>query len=168
MTHIPSMTKFSPRRREVLLGAAAGAAALAVAPGGLTGIAQAADVADAASYPAKAFAQTTETAALKMMYGAAPAHSADVKMGAPDIAENGAVVPVTVDSSLPSVTAVALLAIDNPFTMAAAYKIQAGTNPGISSRLKLAKTTKVVAVVQSGGKLYSTSKPVKVTLGGCG
>ncbi len=168
MTKTLSMMERSPRRREVLLGAAAGAAAFVVAPAVLTGTAQAAVTADAAAYPAKAFAQTTEAGALKIMYGGAPTHSAAVKMNAPDIAENGAVVPVTIDTSMANVTSVALLAIDNPFTMAAAYKIPVGTNPGISSRLKLAKTTKVVSVVQSGGKLYSASKPVKVTLGGCG
>jgi sulfur-oxidizing protein SoxY len=156
-------------RREVLTGAALGAAIL-VAPG----MADAADapkdmvLAKASSYPKKAFAQTSEAKALKAMYGKTPTKSSDVKLGAPDIAENGAVVPVSVDANLPKVTSISILALDNPFTMAASYKIPAGTDSAISSRIKLAKTTKVIAVVESDGKLYSASKQVKVTLGGCG
>jgi sulfur-oxidizing protein SoxY len=58
--------------------------------------------------------------------------------------------------------------LENPFTLAAAYKIPEGTTASVSNRLKMAKTTKVVAVVESGGKLYSATKEVKVTVGGCG
>ncbi|HEX7389482.1 MAG TPA: thiosulfate oxidation carrier protein SoxY [Acidiphilium sp.] len=155
-----------PRRREVLAGVAAGGVALLLPP-----VARAAEnvgAANAAIYPTKAFAQKSEAAALQALFGKTPVPSAKVTMDAPDIAENGAVVPVAVDSSLPDVTMVALLAEDNPFTLACAYKIPPGTSPAISSRLKLAKTTKVVAVTESGGKLYSTDKQIKVTLGGCG
>ena len=174
MTNSRPMTDYSPRRRALLKAAALSAASAAITPAILTGSAQAAQAAkvsaipSASLYPAKAFAQTTEAKALRLMYGAMPTAAATVKMTAPDIAENGAVVPVGVDTSLPNVTAVALLALNNPFTMAAAYQIPPGTDPRISSRLKLAKTTQVVAVVKSGDKLFSTAKPVKVTLGGCG
>ena len=162
------MPNYSPRRRTLLKGAALSAATAAIAPAMLSASAHAASMPSASAYPAKAFAQTTEEAAMKLMYGTMPSHSAQVKMNAPDIAENGAVVPVSVDTKLANVTSVALLSINNPFTMAAAYDIPPGTNPAISSRLKLAKTTKVVAIVKSNGKLFSTSKSVKVTLGGCG
>ena len=157
----------APRRREVLVAAAAGTAATLVAPA-VAFAANAVVPAKASIYPAKAFAQTNEAAALKAMFGKTPTPSSNVKMSAPDIAENGAVVPVSVNANLPNVTRVAIMAIDNPFTMAAVYKIPAGTSPAISSRIKLAKTTKVVTIVESGGKLLSASKNVKVTLGGCG
>ena len=163
-----SISPSSPRRRTVLVAAAAGTASVLVAP--RFGQAAGAEIAPAKAsiYPKTAFAQTTEAKALKLMYGKAAEKSASVKLEAPDIAENGAVVPVVVNTNLPKVTSVSILSIDNPFTMAASYKIPPGTNPGISSRIKLAKTTKVVAIVESDGKLYSTSKQVKVTLGGCG
>jgi sulfur-oxidizing protein SoxY len=87
---------------------------------------------------------------------------------APEIAENGAVVPVSVSTSLPNVTAIAILIPENPNTLAASYKIAEGTEGFVANRLKMAKTSKIVAVVESGGKLYSASKEVKVTVGGCG
>ena len=62
----------------------------------------------------------------------------------------------------------AILVLDNPYTLAAAYKIPDGTEAAVASRLKMAKTSKVVAVVQSNGKLYTATKEVKVTVGGCG
>jgi len=157
-------------RRTLLKVGSAGAAALLFAPI----IARAASdmggalSPDASIYPKKAFAQTSESAALKIMYGADATASDKIQLDAPDIAENGAVVPVTVSTDMPNVTSISLLALDNPYTMAASYKLTADAIPNIASRLKLAKTTKVVAIVEAGGKLYSTSKPVKVTLGGCG
>jgi sulfur-oxidizing protein SoxY len=75
---------------------------------------------------------------------------------------------VSVSSSLPNVTAIAILVPENPNTLAAAYNIPEGTEPAVSNRLKMAKTSKIVAVVESGGKLYAASKEVKVTVGGCG
>ena len=89
-------------------------------------------------------------------------------LDAPEIAENGAVVPIAVASTLPNVTGIAILVLENPNVLAAAYKIPAGTQASVSNRLKMAKTTKVLAVVESGGKLYSATKEVKVTVGGCG
>ncbi|MGC9269420.1 thiosulfate oxidation carrier protein SoxY [Acidiphilium sp.] len=168
MTDINGLTRVSAKRRTILTAVAAGAAASIVLPR----FARAADAAAAPSakdYPMKAFTQKTEAATLQAMYGTSTVtHSADVSMDAPDIAENGAVVPISFDSKAKDVTGAAILAIDNPFVMACAYKIPAGTDPAISSRVKLGKTTKVVSVIQAGGKLMSTSKQVKVTLGGCG
>jgi len=91
-----------------------------------------------------------------------------VKLDAPEIAENGAVVPVAVSSSLPDVTSIAILVTENPNTLAAAYRILPGAAPSVSNRLKMAKTSNVIAVVEAGGKLYSATKEVKVTVGGCG
>jgi sulfur-oxidizing protein SoxY len=66
------------------------------------------------------------------------------------------------------VTSISIFVAENPNALAASYKIPAGTLPSVANRLKMAKTTDVIAVVEAGGKLYSTSKEVKVTVGGCG
>jgi sulfur-oxidizing protein SoxY len=124
--------------------------------------------ADAKDWPADAFKQKSEADALKALYGKSAEASDKVNLDAPEIAENGAVVPIAITSTLPNVTGIAILVLENPFTLAAAYKIPEGTQAAAASRLKMAKTTKVVAVVESGGKLYSATKEVKVTVGGCG
>lgn len=157
-----------PGRRE-LLGAGAAAFALFVTVP-LIAAAAASDLvaASAANYPQSAFKETTEQKALGGLYGKTAVESDKITLDAPEIAENGAVVPVAVSTTLPDVTGFALLALNNPYTLACAYKLPAGTMPSISSRLKLKETTTVIAVIESGGKLYSTSKLVKVTLGGCG
>lgn len=156
----------APKRRAVLIGAAAGAAATLIAP---RFAAAAAPMASRKSYPAKAFMQTSEAPALQALFGSSSLDSTmQVRLTAPDIAENGAVVPVSIDANLDKITRIALLAKDNPFKLACAYDIPAGTNPTISSRIKLAKTTDVIGVVQSGQGLKSAKREVKVTLGGCG
>jgi sulfur-oxidizing protein SoxY len=101
-------------------------------------------------------------------YGKGFEASDKVALDVPEIAENGAVVPVSITASLPGVTSVAILIPANPFTLAAYYKVPAGTDAAVSCRLKMAKTSKVIAVAEAGGKLYGASKDVKVTLGGCG
>ena len=152
-------------RRTMLKGAAA-LAALCFGAGGLMPDAYAA--ADAKAWPADAFKQKGEADVLKALYGK-PAEASDkVNLDAPEIAENGAVVPFAVTSTLPKVTGIAILVLENPNTLAAAYKIPQGTEAAVASRLKMAKTSKVVAVVESGGKLYTATKEVKVTVGGCG
>lgn len=124
--------------------------------------------ANANDWPANAFKQKGEAETLKDLYGKTAEASDKITLDAPEIAENGAVVPVSVASTLPNVTAISIMVLENPNTLAAAYKIPDGTEPSVSNRLKMAKTSKVVAVVEAGGKLYTTSKEVKVTVGGCG
>ena len=125
--------------------------------------------ADASKWPKDAFGQKTEADAIKALYGKSAEESDKVRLDAPEIAENGAVVPITVSSALPDVTAISILVPENPFPLTASYKkIPAGTSAMVGNRLKMAKTSKVVALVEAGGKLYSTSKEVKVTVGGCG
>ena len=92
-----------------------------------------------------------------------------VKLDAPEIAENGAVVPisVTTDARRRHLDRDSWSA-ENPNALAASYMIPAGTLPSVANRLKMAKTTNVIAIVEAGGKLYSATKEVKVTVGGCG
>jgi len=124
--------------------------------------------ADAALWPKDAFTQKTETDAIKALYGKAAEASDQVKLDAPEIAENGAVVPIAVSSALPNVTSISIMVSENPFPLAASYKIPPGTSAMVANRLKMAKTSKVVALVESDGKIYSATKEVKVTVGGCG
>jgi sulfur-oxidizing protein SoxY len=119
-------------------------------------------------YPEDAFKQKSDADAIKALYGKTAEVSDKVKMDAPEIAENGAVVPISVSSTLADVTSIAILVAENPNALAASYQIPAGTLPSVANRLKMAKTTNVIAIVEAGGKLYSTSKEVKVTVGGCG
>ena len=119
-------------------------------------------------YPEDAFKQKSDAEAIKALYGKTAEPSDKVKLDAPEIAENGAVVPISVSSSLADVTSISILVSENPNALAASYKIPAGTVPSVANRLKMAKTTNVIAIVEAGGKLYSTTKEVKVTVGGCG
>jgi len=152
--------------RRTILKSAVGFAALGLAAGGSLTSAHAA--ADAKAWPESAFKQKNEADALKALYGKAGEASDKVNLDAPEIAENGAVVPIAIATTLPNVTGISILVLENPYTLAAAYKIPEGTEPSVASRLKMAKTSKVVAVVESGGKLYTATKEVKVTVGGCG
>ena len=119
-------------------------------------------------YPEDAFKQKSIDDTLKLLYGKTAEPSDKIKLDAPEIAENGAVVPISVSSSLADVTSISILVAENPNALAASYRIPAGTVANVANRLKMAKTSNVIAVVEAGGKLYSAAKEVKVTVGGCG
>jgi sulfur-oxidizing protein SoxY len=119
-------------------------------------------------YPDAAFKAKSEADAIKALYGKAPEASDKVKVDAPEIAENGAVVPVSVSTTLADVTSISFLVSENPVVLVASYKIPAGTVPSVANRIKMAKTSNVTVVVEAGGKVYSAAKEVKVTVGGCG
>jgi sulfur-oxidizing protein SoxY len=154
--------RFDRTRRLIIKGAAA-----IVASMGLGATFKAA-AADAALWPKDAFAAKTAAGAIKALYDKEPEPSDQVKLDAPEIAEDGAVVPITVTTTVPDVTSIAIVVSENPFPLAAAYKIPPGTSGMVANRLKMAKTSKVTALVESGGKILSASKEVKVTVGGCG
>jgi sulfur-oxidizing protein SoxY len=86
----------------------------------------------------------------------------------PDIAENGAVVPVGIASALPKTESIAILIEKNPTLLAAVFDLPPGTDPAISTRVKMAQTSNVYAFVKADGKYYVASKEIKVTIGGCG
>ena len=160
---------FSVTRRLILQGILQGAGAVALL--GVSGLSFGASPARAAAndkYPEDAFKQKSDTDAIKSLYGK-PAEASDkVKLDAPEIAENGAVVPISVATTLENVTSIAFLVSENPNALAASYVIPEGTLPSVANRLKMQKTTNVIAIVEAGGKLYSATKEVKVTVGGCG
>jgi sulfur-oxidizing protein SoxY len=119
-------------------------------------------------YPEDAFKQKGADDAIKSLYGRTAEPSDKIKLDAPEIAENGAVVPVSVSTTLADVTSISLVVPENPNALAAYYRIPSGTMPSVANRLKMAKTSNVIVIVEAGGKLYSATKEVKVTVGGCG
>jgi len=151
-------------RRVLLKGSmAVGALGVAVGAGLLT------PRAVLAAWPETAFKAKTVPEALKALTGSdAPAESADIKIKAPDIAENGAVVPVTITTSIDNVESISLIAANNPVPLVASYNLGDGAQGFVSTRIKMGKSGDVIAVVKSGSKLYSANKGVKVTIGGCG
>ena len=153
----------SPTRRLILQGAGAvalfGLGTLSFTPA----LAAAND-----KYPEDAFKQKSDADALKALYGKTAEASDKIKLDAPEIAENGAVVPISVSTTLTDVTSISFLVADNPSALAASYNIPPGTIPSVANRLKMAKTSNVTVIVEAGGKLYSATKEVKVTVGGCG
>jgi len=150
-------------RRNVLKGAAgAGTVAMAVAAGLLKPTQALAGV------PRSAFEAKSVGDALKNMSVSAPADSKDITIKAPDIAENGAVVPVEVTSGIPGTTAIAILAEKNATPLVADFGLMGGAEAYISTRIKMGQTSLVRAVVMAGGKAYTAANEVKVTIGGCG
>lgn len=103
-----------------------------------------------------------------LMGSSAMAESADITVKAPDIAENGAVVPVTIDAGMDGVESIAVVASNNPVPLVAHFIMGPGATGFVSTRIKMGKTGDVIGVVKAGGKLYSAKKEVKVTIGGCG
>ncbi len=94
--------------------------------------------------------------------------SNDIKIKAPDIAENGAVVPITISTGIKDVESIAVLVEKNPQPLAAKFNLSKTTQGFVSTRVKMGKTSKLTVIVKAGGKLHSASKEVKVTIGGCG
>ena len=151
------------KRRTFLQGTfAATAAGMAVSAGLLSPSAVLADWAEHKG----AFEAESMDAAMKAI-GDAEA-SDKVKIKAPDIAENGAVVPVTVSSDIEGVSRISILAEKNSQPLSAIFNLGEGAKAYVSTRLKIGKTGNVVAIVKAGDKSYKAHKEVKVTIGGCG
>jgi len=106
--------------------------------------------------------------AMKAVGATGAADSKDVLIKAPDIAENGAVVPVEITSKIAGTTAIMLMVEKNPAPLAAHFDLANGAEGYVSTRIKMGQTSNVRAVVKAGGKTYTALKEVKVTIGGCG
>ena len=123
----------------------------------------------AAMWPEEAFAATEADAAMSTLFGTNQAAASDqITLKVPEIAENGAVVPVTISTTLADVESISIVVKNNPRPLVASFEIPAGTLPNVSSRIKMGETSDVTAVVKTADGLYSTSRQVKVTIGGCG
>ncbi len=125
-------------------------------------------LAQATGWNKAAFDAKTMADAIKAMGGAMPTQSADIAITAPDIAENGAVVPVGVTSKIPNTQSIYVFVEKNPSALTAGFNLPADTEPTVSTRIKMGQTSNVTAVVKADNKYFFTTKEVKVTLGGCG
>ena len=121
-----------------------------------------------AARPMNAFGAESHDDVMKALYNSTSTDSSHVTIKAPDIAENGAVVPITVTTDLPNAESVSIIVLNNPNPLAASFALTAASGGLVSTRIKMGKTSEVQAVVMAGGKLYSATKEVKVTIGGCG
>ena len=152
------------KRRSFLQGTLAGSAVAVAVGAGLLSPRQV-----LAAWPKGAFdAKSVEDAMSGLFGNASTTASGNIKIKAPDIAENGAVVPVSVKTSIAGASAIAIIAEKNGTPLAANFELAANAKGDISTRIKMSKTSDVIAVVKAGGKMYSTRKNVKVTIGGCG
>jgi sulfur-oxidizing protein SoxY len=122
-----------------------------------------------AAWPQAAFEAKTLADAVKALGGSAPVESKDVSITGPDIAENGAVVPVGCATTLPGVKQLLLLVEKNPSVLAAVFDLTDAVEANISTRTKMGQSSNVFAVAMMGdGKVLYAAKEIKVTLGGCG
>lgn len=123
----------------------------------------------AAAWPEKAFSSEAASEAMVDLLGTDQTTPSDqISLKAPEIAENGAVVPVKIKTTLANVESISIIVEKNPRPLAATIEILPGTLPEFSSRIKMRETSAVMVVVKTDSGLYSTSKEVKVTIGGCG
>jgi sulfur-oxidizing protein SoxY len=105
---------------------------------------------------------------MKSLGATGAVESKDIIITAPDIAENGAVVPVAITSKLPNTQQISIVAEKNPFPLAATFDVSGGSEGYVSARLKMGQTSDVWAVVKADGKYFTARKEVKITVGGCG
>ena len=122
----------------------------------------------AADWNKAAFEAKDTAGALKGIGAGATAESKDLILKVPDIAENGAVVPVDVISNIPKTSSIAILVEKNPQPLCAQFEFSNGALPEASARLKMGQTSLVKAIAKADGKFYMAQKEVKVTVGGCG
>ena len=158
------MKQFDLKRREALKAGTASAifglfvAAGLVKPG-----------AAHAAWNQAAFAGKNVDAVLKGLGGASAAPTKDVSWGStPEIAENGAVVPVSVTSNLPKTESISILVEKNPSALSATFIIPPGTDPSVGTRVKMGETSQVHVLIKADGKYFIATREIKVTLGGCG
>ena len=151
------------RRKALKAGGGAGVLALLFA----AGIARPGEVL-AQDWNQAAFSMKTVAEAMRALGAQSPAASDAIQIKAPEIAENGAVVPIAIESRLPGTESITLLIEKNPQPLAASFSIPAGTEPNVSTRVKVGQSSDVYALVKAEGKFYFAKKEIKITLGGCG
>ena len=122
-----------------------------------------------AAWPAAAMKEQKLDSAATAIAGSVGESSGDIKIKAPDIAENGAVVPITVDASgISDATRISVFTEKNKFPLTASFDLLDGAVAFVSTRIKMGKSSDVVALVEAGGKVLKAKKHIKVTQGGCG
>ena len=151
------------KRRTVLKGMSGATLLKLLAAAGIIAPGMALAEWNKAAFEAKSMAD-----ALKALGAESSKDNKDVQVNGPDIAENGAVVPVGVSSTLANVSMVAILVEKNPNALAAVFTLPEGTEANVQTRVKMGQTSNVYALVKSDGKFFMATKEIKVTLGGCG
>jgi sulfur-oxidizing protein SoxY len=121
-----------------------------------------------AAWPTSAFEAKSVVDALSGVGVSTTTASADISIKAPDIAENGAVVPVSVTTSIAGVSSISILAEKNGSPLTAHFNLKGSAQGFVATRIKMQKTSAIIAVVKADGKAFSARKEVKVTIGGCG
>ena len=121
-----------------------------------------------AAWNKEAFGAKSAADALKSLGVGAPAESKDILIEAPQIAENGAVVPVEITSNVPGTRSIAVVVEKNPFPLVAKFDFTEGALPFVKVNVKVGESSLVRAIAEAGGKYYTASREVKVTIGGCG
>ena len=122
-----------------------------------------------ASWNDKAFAAKGVDSVVKSLGGASAAQTRDVTWGTtPEIAENGAVVPISVTSNIAGTQSISILVEKNPNTLAASFEIPAGTDASVATRVKIGESSNVYALIKADNKYFVAAREIKVTLGGCG
>ena len=122
----------------------------------------------AASWNKDAFGAKSALDALKSLGASGATPSKDVVIEAPQIAENGAVVPIEITSNVPGTTSIAVLIEKNPFPLAGVFEFREGALPFVKLNVKMGETSDVRVIAEAGGRRYSATKEIKVTIGGCG
>lgn len=151
------------KRRTFLKGALASSVIAVAAGKGLLRPSEAL----AADWPKKAFTDKDIKVVLKSLFGSdATTPSKAIKIDAPIQAESGLAVPITVSSTLPNIEGMAIIVENNPSPLAASVEGSGATK--FRTRIKMGKSSPVLVVVKSKGKLYSARQEIKVTSGGCG
>ena len=121
-----------------------------------------------AAWNEQAFGAKTAADALKNIGADAAAPSKDITIEAPQIAENGAVVPIEISSSIPGTTSIAVVIEKNPFPLAGKFDFKDGALPFVKLNVKMGETSDVRVVAVAGGRQYVATREIKVTIGGCG
>jgi sulfur-oxidizing protein SoxY len=150
-------------RRVVLKGAGATGALAAALAAGLLKPGPA-----LAAWNKGAFEAKTIADALKALGMANATESKDIQIRAPEIAENGAVVPIDITSNIPGTTSISVFIEKNPFPYTGTFDVSQGALPFVHLRVKIGESSPVRVVVAAGGKYFTTAQEVKVTIGGCG
>lgn len=145
--------------RRLFLGTSVAIAALVALPRALL----------AAAWPEKAFSSSGSRGAMNDLFGTDAAVPSDkISLKSPEIAENGAVVPIKIKTTLKNVESISIIVDKNPRPLAAMIEIMPGTLPEFSSRIKMRETSMVTAVVKTDSGIYTATRETKVTIGGCG
>jgi sulfur-oxidizing protein SoxY len=121
-----------------------------------------------AAWNEQAFGAKTAADALKNIGASGAASSKDILIEAPQIAENGAVVPIEISSGIPGTTSIAVVIEKNPFPLAGKFDFKEGALPFVKLNVKMGETSDVRVVAVAGGKHFTATREIKVTIGGCG